>query len=204
MIHYKQPANGIDKAILKLLRFVHDGICCLYEIEPTGNSYQCYGRIYRNRPATGGGIVPERYIGGGEYQSVLPSDEFVLSSFCDVGDVTTINSSDNVVTLTIVFFGNLAGIKWRDSSNEAVSVPHRNDEEMRGDIQSIFDDALCGFTPERIVAGLDALSPYRITGNGTAERDPSRFNMHPYHVFSISGTLRYPKPTTFYNHNLNN
>lgn len=175
MVHYRLPVTGIDIPIQALQREMHDELRAAWML--TDTDYQCYGRAYKL--PTKGGIKPEVYKGDSNYHEVLLDDKCAVQSFFSVGDKVTVNGAYNEVPVSIKFFVHLGGTS---------ALPMRADEEARAEAQKILGESLHGFTLTGVTIGGAAVSEF-------ATNALKGFDMHPYHVFSMDGILRYQKPT---------
>ena len=136
---------------------------------------EVFGRAYKN-VSKDGKLVPEVYIGGGEYKEVLTNDlNSTTIFFFDSDKHTSGNTLEMQTDLTIVFIVDLVKLKGNNSSRLDALVQH----EALSTLKQITQ-----FEITELTKGLDALKEF----------DTSKIklsDMQPYHVFSITGKIKY-------------
>lgn len=136
---------------------------------------EIFGRAYKN-VSKDGKLVPEVYIGNGEYKEVLTSD--LISStifFIDSDRHTKVNSVEMQTDLAIVFIVDLVKLKGNNDTRLDALVQHEALSTLKQTTQ---------FEITELTKGLDALKEF----------DTSKIklsDMQPYHVFSITGKIKY-------------
>lgn len=200
MIHYRLPVHGIDRAIQDLQNELHERLLPMWYLGE--DDYQCYGRCQRT--PFSGGYAPRVHIGEAEYRDVSYDDRYAVQSFFGLADNYSVNGPDNVGDVHLIVFVHLGRIKIRDRDDQPVSLPMRADMEVRNAVQLIMGQDLYGFTLKNVVSGPEATKEYQLVPSGSAANATAgKFDMHPFHVFRINGTLRWPKPQ-FNNYNFFN
>ena len=136
---------------------------------------EVFGRAYKN-VSKDGKLVPEVYIGSGEYKEVLTND-LNLSTifFFDSDKHTSGNNLEMQTDLTIVFIVDLVRLKGNNDTRLDALVQHEALSTLKQTTQ---------FEITELTKGLDALKEF----------DTSKIklsDMQPYHVFSITGKIKY-------------
>ena len=136
---------------------------------------EVFGRAYKNI-SKDGKLVPEVYIGSGEYKEVLTND---LNSstifFIDSDKHTRASALEMQTDLSIVFIVDLVKLKGNNDTRLDALVQHEALSTLKQTTQ---------FEITELTKGLDALKEF----------DTSKIklsDMQPYHVFSITGKIKY-------------
>lgn len=163
----KNP-KGIDFTIQKIQNYLYDNL--------NWGNIDVFGRVYKN-PSEQKGLMLEAYIGNNEYKDVFTNDVRTANIFFI--DDQEHNSKEGILFKTkvkIVFMVNLSKAYLRTS--------HRADMEAEIDVIKLIRQNP-NFSFEKIEKGIkQSLGEYYT--------DSIKLNdMHPYHVFSISGEISY-------------
>ncbi len=84
-------------------------------------NWQSYDRAYGNPHS--GGLIPEVFTGGQEYEQVLYNDNFLMTSFYFMSDRETMEEGKVVVDVDLIVQANIQDIY--------PLIDHRADEELR-------------------------------------------------------------------------
>lgn len=160
--------RGIDFTIQKLQKYLKEKL--------DWGEIEVYGRVYKN-PSKNKGISLEAYVGKNEYKDIFTNDSKNASIFFIDDDKH--KSKDGIIFKTglkIVFMVNLKKI--------LPEANHRADMDV--EIQAIeLLQKKSTFTFESIEKGVD-----EVLGKFNTEQLKTD-NMHPFHVFSVSGEVTY-------------
>ncbi|WP_177764011.1 hypothetical protein [Flavobacterium sp. I3-2] len=136
---------------------------------------EMFGRAYKN-VSKDGKLIPEVYIGKGEYREVLTNDlKSVTVFFIDSDKHTKVNSLEMQTDLTVFFIVDLVKLKGNNHS--------RLDALVQQEVLSTLKQTT-QFEISELSKGLDTLKEF----------DTSKIklsDMQPYHVFSITGKIKY-------------
>ncbi len=160
--------KGIDKELQKIQNSLYDGL-------DWGN-LNVYGRVYKNQ-STDKGLVPEVYLGANEYKDAF-LDDTKTATICFIEDEkhTTENGIYYFCDVKIVVMVNLLKSK--------PTITHRADTEVQLDvIKQAQKNGM--FTVTGIEKGIaNVFKGFNIQGVLLTD-------MQPFHVFAITGTLKY-------------
>lgn len=176
MLLIKTNPVGIDFYIQKLQTYLHTRLLAKWGIDTA--TYQCYGRAYRNKKDNG--YIAEVFTGGTEYKEVYWDDTMNAISFFGLSNniKQPVGSSADV---HLVFFVNILKLK--------PAIVHRADEEVRQDVQMLFDSSVQGFNFISTDLWLEnVLKEY--AGSYRDERLKA-VDMHPVHCFRLNFKLLY-------------
>jgi hypothetical protein len=176
MIYKKECPQGLDIWIKRLQEDLYDYL--LDEWNLRDKDYNCYGRAYRNRKATG--YVPELYLGNGEYKELLLDDKVAVHSFFGIGNNIVIdNYKSQTADVHLVFFVNLEAIK---------NTSHRADVEARLDVYNMLKLEFHQFILKSEVTGVEkVLEEY----TGRDQTNLIQFDTHPWHCFRFNMRCTY-------------
>lgn len=136
---------------------------------------EMFGRAYKNI-SKNGKVVPEVFIGNGEYREILTNDlKSVTMFFMDSDKHTKVNPMQMETDISIVFIIDLVKLKGSNSQRLDALVQH--------EVLSLLKP-IAQFEIKELIKGLDALSEF----------DTSKIklsDMQPYHIFSITGKIKY-------------
>lgn len=168
MNHTIENPKGIDKEIQVIQNALYSKL--------GWPKIDIYGRVHKNL-SKDKGLVPEFYVGKNEYKDVFTNDLQASNIFFIDSDVhTTDNRKFYYSDVKIVFMVDLKKIK--------PNVAHRSDMEVEIEALKIvkahrmfqidgfekgIEEVFKGFNIERIL----------------------KLNMHPFHVFALTGKLKY-------------
>lgn len=146
------------------------------------SNFDIYGRVYKNISKKSGQVVPEAYIGNGEYKDVLTNDKKdAMVFFVDADEHTSISGHTFTSEVSVVFIVNLKKLYPNAVNRADTDVQIHADKIIRG--ARIFN--VTANTPITITKGLE---------NVLSEFDTTNIKLsdfQPYHIFSIKGTLNY-------------
>lgn len=158
---------GIDIEIEKIRRHLLKNLGWL--------GVEMFGRAYKN-VTKDGKLVPEVYIGNGEYKEILTNDlKSVTVFFVDSDKHTKANSLEMQTDLSVVFIVNLVKLKGNNNARLDALVQHEVLSTLKQTTQ---------FEISELTKGLDALKEF----------DTSKIklsDMQPYHIFSVTGKIKY-------------
>lgn len=160
--------KGIDFTIQKLQNYLFEKL--------NWGEIDVYGRVYKN-PSEQKGLMLEAYIGNNEYKDVFTDDTKNANIFFVEDDVHTSNEGIKFTNkLKIVFMVNL--------KKAYPNITHRAD--MEAEIEAIeLIRKKSGFSFEKVEKGIKQVL-------GEFYTDGIKLNdMHPYHIFSITGEITY-------------
>lgn len=160
--------KGIDFTIQKIQNYLFEKL--------NWGDIDVYGRVYKN-PSEQKGLMLEAYIGNNEYKDVFTDDTKNANIFFIEDDVHTTKEG--------VLFSNKIKIVFMVNLKKAYPlITHRAD--MEAEIEAIeLIRKKSGFSFEKVEKGIKQVLGEFYT-EGIKVND-----MHPYHVFSISGDLTY-------------
>lgn len=160
--------KGIDTEIQKLQTYLFEKL--------NWGDIDVYGRVYRNQSKQKG-VTLEAYIGNNEYKDVFTDDTKNASIFFVEDDVHTTNEGILFKNkLKIVFIVNL--------EKASKNANHRTDMEVEIEVMKLIRNKQ-NFSIEKLEKGIKSVL-------GEFNTDGIKLNdMHPYHVFSITGELSY-------------
>lgn len=164
---------GIDIPIQKMQSYLYDKLTAKWNTD-----YMSYGRAYRNQTDTG--YTPEVYVGNNEYQDVYFDDTVAALSFFGVGEQVSVNKSNIVADVFMVFMVDLSKIK---------PGANRNDEEARIDVERLIMGKPFGFNPSGFVTGID--SCFKEYSGWKKETGIKFRDTHPLHCFRLNFKLNY-------------
>ncbi len=119
---------GIDEKILRFQNHIYNKLGWL--------EYESYGRVYK--VYEGSNVVPEIYIGGGDYTKVLFDDNYNATSFFVVEESRSVeNTVRGDVKVSIVFQVDLKALY--------PAIAHRADEELKVDLYKAVSSNGIGF-----------------------------------------------------------
>jgi hypothetical protein len=158
---------GIDKVIqaaqTKLIAGLH-----------TTKTVEVYGRAFRNE--RDGGVVPEVFVSGREYQDVMYNDKVDCTIFFDPADQVTYNGAGQAQSeIGIVVQCNLHTL-YPDKGRHATELIER-------DVIDIIE-AQTPFRVTGIVKGYPAIEMFAMTSR-------VRFDMQPHYVFRLQTVVNY-------------
>lgn len=201
MVNYRYPETHLDRQIHGLMDELMQHLPCMWYIAP--EQMNLFGRVYRN-PKPNGGFIPEFYAGDSEYKDTLLDDRFAAVAFFGIDDTTTAAVGENSSNMHCVFFVHLGRLRFRDKDGAPQILAGRGDLEARNAVQAVLGQNEYGLTLTSVVTGPRALQEYDIarpmTGNSS---EMNRWDMHPWHVFRVNGTMRWDAPN-INNYNKNN
>lgn len=155
---------GADKVVDRLQKRLYDGL--------SWASYESYSLAYKN--ADNDQLLPEIYIGGNDYQSVLFNDNFNATSFFLMDDSIEISEGLSKVKLMIFFQVKLDKLY--------LNINHRATEECHNDVLKLLKN--------------ENVTSLKITPKEVYEEmfqiDMNSDDMHPFHVFRIDLNISYP------------
>lgn len=185
MLIVKDNPTGIDIPIQNLQTALHKQLLTTWglDTDELKASYQAYGRIYRNKKDNQ--FIAEAYAGNEEYKEVYWNDELSAISWFGQSGVTKFDVR-NKVNIHLVFFVDLAKIK--------PGIQHRADEEVRNDVQRVFNRGLYGATYESTELWLENV--LREYPGSRRENRLSKVDMHPVHCFRLNFSLIYSNSNT--------
>jgi hypothetical protein len=159
-------AKGIDIQIERLRSYLAAKLF-------TTNNCDWFGRVFRN--VKNGEIMPERYLSGVDYLSVLLNDNKDLTCFFDVQPT---ESYDNGFSseVWILFSVNLQRLYPTVTTERATEYIH---DDI---IQKV--KRIGGWKVTGLVRGLTSFSDYP---NARPEHDK-----HPYYLFRLNCEIKYP------------
>lgn len=108
--------------------------------------YESYHRAYKN--VKDSNVLPEVYIGGGDYKEVLFDDTFNVTSFFLLGDTRARDSSFKYTTTASIIF-------QADLSRLFPEIRHRADEELKLCVLQVLEKNLYGFTLTDVISGVN-------------------------------------------------
>jgi len=171
MNHILSNTNGIDCAIQDMQVNIYDALL----VHDSINSVEGFGRVYRNQ--TKDGIIPEYYVGNGDYREVYLNNTWDVSfSFIPGDNHTTTDGIVYNVPVKIVFWFNL----------DKIDTTNRADAEAQRIVSQIIKYELTNtYLATGIETGINNIfSGFKV--------DQILFdNMQPYHVFSFNMDLSY-------------
>lgn len=175
----KPTVTGIDIPIQKYQTVLYNALLTPWAI--TDQTFNMYGRAYRNQDKENNAYTPEVYIGNDEYSDAYFDDTLSGSAFWGIGDMTKVSlAGDITANVFVIFMVNLDKIK-----NGAT----RNDEEARVDVERIAMQRDYGFFLTGITIGIDQVfkeySGYKAV-KGIKFRD-----MQPWHCFRLNFQVTY-------------
>lgn len=136
-----------------------------------------YGRVHKNISKDNKGLTPEFFIGKGEYKDVFTNDLQASNIFFIDDDVhTTDNRIFYYSEVKIVFMVDLKKIK--------PAITHRADMEVEIEALKIVNQHRM-FQVDGFEKGIDTVF------KGFNTEYVKKLNLHPYHVFAITGKLKY-------------
>jgi hypothetical protein len=175
MLITKTNPTGIDNAIQKLQTDLHSKLLSKWGVET--ESYECYGRCYRNKKDNG--YIAELFTGGIDYKDAYWNDNLKALSFFGVSDKVEADKGQAKANVSIIFFVDIAKLK--------PTITHRADEEIRQDVILSIGTNNNGFHYTGYETGLDnVLREYQGSYQGLKTVD-----MHPVHCFKINLSLIY-------------
>jgi hypothetical protein len=179
MLNTINNPTGIDNYIYKLQELLYNRLCTAWSVN--ANSYQSYGRCYRNKTADG--FIAEVFTNGAEYKEVYWDDTLKAISFFGISDQIKLGGGTvlNAVNIHLVFFVNLTAIK--------AAIAHRADEEARLDVLKIIGNHSFGFMPESI--DLNIANVLKEYPGSRRDNRLTVVDMHPFHCFRINLLLNY-------------
>lgn len=141
-------------------------------------TYECYGRVYRNKTANG--YIAEAYVSGKEYKEVYWDDTLAAAiSFFGIDNIKV--GVTNTADVHLVFFVDLNKV--------APSITHRADEEVRKNVIDAIGKSSHGLSFESIDLWIEnVLKEY--PGSRRDDRLKA-VDMHPVHCFRFNYTLSY-------------
>jgi hypothetical protein len=162
---------GIDKPIQDMQTLLSQG---LWPDIPVDNR-AFYHRVFRN--FRNGLLVPEVYVGDGEYQEVLFDDYISVLSWFDVSDETESYDGGQVVQSVGVFFAvNLDDLY--------PSLSHRAVEEAHNDVRKILGSRPTTYDITGLTTGAAAYGDF----DSAAVKFP---NMQPWHIFRFNTNISF-------------
>jgi hypothetical protein len=179
MLITKVKPVGIDVVIQNVQSYLHKQLVKLWSLSGDSDPlYECYGRVDRNKKEAG--YIAEVYIGNNEYKEVYWNDSLKAISWFGISGKTE-QDLQNKVDVHLVFFVDLAKIK--------PNVLHRADEEVRNEIQRLFDASVYGAALQSIELWLEnVLREYQ----GSRRDDRLKaVDMHPIHCFRLNFKVIY-------------
>lgn len=192
MVNYRYPESELDRNIHAILDELQKHLPCMWYASP--EQFNLFGRVYRNPKKNGNGFVPEFYRGDSEYKDTLLDDQYACVGFCGIADTITENVNDCEADCHFVFFVHLGRVKFRDRNGKPQIMVGRGDLEARNAVQAVLGQNIHGFALESIQTGPTALREYDIQRPQANQSEMNRWDMHPWHVFRVNGTIRWDKP----------
>jgi hypothetical protein len=170
---------GLSKKVQDMQTYLHGQLLKKWNLETTPNVYHCHGLCYRNRRA--GGYIAEVYVGNDEYKEVYWDDALHAISFFGVSERFEFEEQ-STSDIHLVFFVNVAKLK--------PTIAHRADEEIRADVESVFQGGAFGFELEDTELWLEnVLREYQaslISQDALGNEKLKYVDMHPVHCFRIN------------------
>lgn len=143
-------------------------------------SVEGYGRVYKNKNIEGG-ITPEWWDENtGNYKELFLNSSLDLTFFyLENGNHTSDDGSFFIAPLKLVFIFNLKKLR----------TPHRADAEAQKIVtSSIHVDTYVDFIITEIEKGIESVF------SGLDMSKITFDDIHPFHIFSVNGTLGYYLP----------
>lgn len=182
--------NGIDKPIQLMQANLFAFINSLWGT--TANTYDCWGRVYRNYSDQLKGYVPEGYNTNNEYTpgALFFNDTMAVTSLFVLSDPREITSGDGIrAKLQLLFFLDLSQIT---PSGIAYSSAQRMDESAIWDVVNWvrFNGGAngCTFVPKNVYQDIDKVLE---RFSGSLKQDTLRRDMHPKFCFRVDLDVMY-------------
>ena len=143
MLFQRENPQGIDFAIHDLQRELFIELIKNFD----WRDYDSYDRAYKN--SRGSDVIPEVYIGKGEYKEVLYNDKKAITSFFLVDDKRTYDYEKFLFTqnVSIIFQSNLSKL--------FPLVKHQPDEEMIDEIRRAIKKRYWENRLTEVITGVD-------------------------------------------------
>lgn len=174
----KPTVTGIDIPIQKYQGVLYNAIKTAWTVND--QTFNMYGRAYRNQDKENNSYTPEIYNANNEYSDAYFDDKLSGSAFWGMGETTKVTGGDVNANVFLIFMVNLDKVKPGTT---------RNDEEVRNDIERIVLTPNYGFELTGIITGIDQVfkefSGYK-TVKGIKFRD-----MQPWHCFRLNFQINY-------------
>lgn len=168
--------SGIDQPIQRLQTTLYTYLCKKWSLN--GDTYQAYGRAYRNRITDG--YRPEAFIGA-DYKALIYDDTLGALSFFAIKDPENGPQGYNIATVSLIFCIDLSKCK--------PSVTQRLDEQAINDVSNFISTMGNGFTLKTIYRDGDHIFDMY---SGQWKRDMlERVTRHPKFCFRLDLTLPY-------------
>jgi hypothetical protein len=172
-VNYTRTSTiGIDTVVQSIQNDIYNNL-----VSEWGDSIDGYGRVYKNINSDGE-VIPELYIGKGDYKPIYHNDNKAATFFFVEGDLHTTEDEFLYITESkFVFMVNL---------EKAFSDTDRSDEKAHRDVLEFMrETAYERFTITGIEKGVKrVLNEFETKGIKFQD-------IHPYHCFSVNVTLSY-------------
>lgn len=194
--------NDIDYYIQSLQnRLYNQCLCNLWNV--SDNTYNCFGRVYRNADKENG-FIPEfynpslgQYVAGGNKNvkgGMFFQDTLAAMSYFYLADpIKRATNADNQATLQLLFFLDLSKITAGGYSQQQAQG-QRLDEVAINDVVNFIKFNGCGFVVTNVYRNVDKVLE---SFSGAIKKDSLNDDMHPRLCFRIDLQLNYP--STFFN-----
>ncbi len=166
--------DGVDKVIDSLQRDL------FVELEKNfgWTKYDSYDRVYRNKK--GSDIIPEAYIGKGEYVEVLLNDKINVTSFFLADEKRVYDYKKFVFTQTVSF------IVQADLKKLFPDLKNRGDEKMIDDVWKAIGNIGWNSNTEEIVTGVEKVyDSLKLSYDKKYYDDMSRFSVARFNITMI-------------------
>lgn len=143
MLYQRENPKGIDFAIHDLQRELFIELIKKFD----WRNYDSYDRVYKN--SKGKDVIPEAYVGNGDYKEVLYNDKVAITSFFLVEDKRTYDYEK------FLFTQNVSIIFQSDLEKLFPQVKHQPDEEMVDEIRRAIKKRYWENRLTEIITGVD-------------------------------------------------
>jgi hypothetical protein len=170
--------EGIDKPIQNLQTQLYNRLLINWGSNGLdGNSFEMYGRAYRNLSEKHGGFTPQVYSGNGEYNNDLFFDDKLAAlMWFGLNDSEPVNGSSHTYNVSLYGFVNL------DKLKPGTTASQRMDEAVLNDIVKVIEPSLFGFQVKEVFRDVDnVLAKY----SGVIKKSASNRNFQPFACFRI-------------------
>lgn len=172
--------DGIDRPIQNLATLLYNRQIVQWGSNGLdGNSFEMYGRCYRNYNDNHGGFVPQAYGGFGEYNNdVFFDDKLAALMWFGVNDPEPVNGTWHTYNVSLYGFVNLDLLKPGNNAQ-------RMDEAVINDVIRVIEPSTFGFAITAVNRDVDSvLSKF----SGMIKKKALNQNLQPYACFRIDMT----------------